>query len=577
MSTPVWTQDIIRTWNSRTHSVFVLHGNIHDLHAFSQGTVPAFVNLKTYLVGKIFANRRMTLFFDLADGLSFATQEMQGEFVEWLSSYSQATGVPDKLPSKLADVIAMIRAYTRYLEGRDDVEKDGRAGVTLVVDFADKIIPAPSNMHGDEEKRAEVALLKFAASHSQADAGIFLLAESALALSESLSQSPYVRQVAINMPDEEERAEFLASEHLRARLGGKSFEEWAGRSAEDVASRTAGLTLRRLEHLVAHTRESGGTLTLETIASGKKRLIEEFCAGLVTFKEANPKRNLDNVANHNAAKEKLRGIARLVREGKTRSLEKGILIPGRIGSGKSFLVSCFSSECGMPTLEMGNFRSQWVGETEKQLTKILITIEALGPVVVVIDEADAVLGNSRDSGSNDGGVSNRTFAKLANHIGKDEIRGREIWIAMTSRPDLLAIDMKRQGRFGLCLPLFGSQSVEETRNLFEVVAKTMGIVLGTETLQAACDAFGGRSITGSDVESMLNRALEAAELDGKETPEPAHIKDATSNFLDPLDPDLLRLQELAAVLACTDKRLLPEDYKDADRSVLRAEMERLKF
>jgi hypothetical protein len=44
------------------------------------------------------------------------------------------------------------------------------------------------------------------------------------------------------------------------------------------------------------------------------------------------------------------------------------------------------------------------------------------------------------------------------------------------------------------------------------------------------------------------------------------LEDAVNSFIDALDPDLLALQELAAVLACSDKRYLPERYVAADRS-----------
>ena len=107
-------------------------------------------------------------------------------------------------------------------------------------------------------------------------------------------------------------------------------------------------------------------------------------------------------------------------------------------------------------MEIGEFRSKWVGDTERQQMRILMTVRALGPVIVVVDEADAVFGN-RDSDGGDSGVSGRVFAAFAAHIGDSTLRGREVWVAMTSRPDLLSIDMKRQGRFGLCIPLFPAQ------------------------------------------------------------------------------------------------------------------------
>ena len=54
------------------------------------------------------------------------------------------------------------------------------------------------------------------------------------------------------------------------------------------------------------------------------------------------------------------------------------------------------------------------------------------------------------------------------------------------------------------------------------------------------------------------------------------LEEAVQSFIDPLDPDLLALQELAAVLACSDRRYLPGRYQDADRSKLLEEFARLK-
>ena len=46
------------------------------------------------------------------------------------------------------------------------------------------------------------------------------------------------------------------------------------------------------------------------------------------------------------------------------------------------------------------------------------------------------------------------------------------------------------------------------------------------------------------------------------------LEEAVNSFIDPLDPELLALQELAGVLACSDRRYLPERYRDADRAAL---------
>ena len=47
------------------------------------------------------------------------------------------------------------------------------------------------------------------------------------------------------------------------------------------------------------------------------------------------------------------------------------------------------------------------------------------------------------------------------------------------------------------------------------------------------------------------------------------LREAVDSFIDPLDENLLALQELAAVLACSDRRFLPERHAHADRAALR--------
>jgi SpoVK/Ycf46/Vps4 family AAA+-type ATPase len=197
-------------------------------------------------------------------------------------------------------------------------------------------------------------------------------------------------------------------------------------------------------------------------------------------------------------------------------------------------------------------------------------------VIVVVDEADAVFGTREADG--DSGVSGRVFAAFAAHIGDSTLRGRELWVAMTSRPDLLAIDMKRQGRFGLCIPLFPAQGPEDVLALFAVLAGVKKITLSDAIKKYIKKELGGRPLTGSDIEAILTRAKERAVLARRDdNVQLADLREAVDSFIDPLDADLLALQELAAVLACSDRRYLPERFQHADRAALMEEFARLRL
>lgn len=573
-----WALDLARRWNSESYSLFVLHGNIFDLFPVQEGTAVNYVALKIFLIKRLFAERACLLFYDVADGLTFGSGEMQKRFFEWLETYDNVENTAfhqNGPPREFTRLAPLLRRFFLHVAQEQEKWK----GVTLIIDFPEKIIPATEEANASIDERMNlVTFLKWAASPDLAtlDIGVILVTETAAELNARLLQNPYVAQVRIDLPDSEERQRFLESGWAEALASGKPFADWCDFTPSELAARTAGLNLLRVHHLLAEAVRNGFRITAEQVAASKKRLIEEYCQGLVRFKDPRTGVNLDIVATHTAAKKRLRELAWLIKNAKTDVLERGVLLPGRVGVGKSFLIDCFASECGLPVMEMGEFRSKWVGDTERQQMRILMTIRALGPVIVVVDEADAVFGTREADG--DSGVSGRVFAAFAAHIGDSTLRGRELWVAMTSRPDLLAIDMKRQGRFGLCIPLFPAQGPDDVVDLFTTVSRVKRITLTEPTLAYIRETLGSRPLTGSDVEAILIRSKERAVLAKRDQDvQREDLQEAVDSFIDPLDPNLLALQELAAVLACSDRRYLPESYLGKDRGVLLEDFARYKL
>ena len=573
-----WALELARRWNGGTYSLFVLHGNIFDLFPVQDNSHVNYVPLKTFLVSRLFPERACLLFYDISDGLTFGSSDMQKRFFEWLEIYDSVENTNYHESGPPRDLIHLAPLLRRFFL-RVAEEKEKWRGITLIIDFPEKLIPACEEANASMEERMNlVTFLKWAAAPELArlDIGVVLVTESADELSARLLQNPYVAQVRIELPDVEDRLRFLQSGWAEEIAEGKPFPDWSDFTPQELAARTSGLNLLRIRHFLAEAIRNNTRVTQELVTSSKKRLIEEYCQGLVRFKDPKPGLTLDVVATHTAAKQKLRELAWLFKNGKTDVIERGVLVPGRVGVGKSFLIDCFASECGLPVMEMGEFRSKWVGDTERQQARILMTIRALGPVIVVVDEADAVFGTREADG--DSGVSGRVFAAFAAHIGDSTLRGRELWVAMTSRPDLLSIDMKRQGRFGLCVPLFPAQGPDDVVDIFTTVARVKKIALNDAILAYIREQLGNRPLTGSDVESILTRAKERAVLAKRDNDvQRGDLEEAVNSFIDPLDPNLLELQELAAVLACSDKRYLPEHYLKADRAQVLDDFSRLRM
>jgi SpoVK/Ycf46/Vps4 family AAA+-type ATPase len=66
-----------------------------------------------------------------------------------------------------------------------------------------------------------------------------------------------------------------------------------------------------------------------------------------------------------------------------RAKMKGVLLVGVPGTGKSFIMKCAAGELGMPLSEMSaaNLYSKWLGETDKNLRKMLSTVEQIGGIL----------------------------------------------------------------------------------------------------------------------------------------------------------------------------------------------------
>ncbi|MFN8549160.1 MAG: ATP-binding protein, partial [Candidatus Eisenbacteria bacterium] len=261
------------------------------------------------------------------------------------------------------------------------------------------------------------------------------------------------------------------------------------------------------------------------------------------------------------------------RAGKSHALPMGYLIAGRIGTGKTFLVTCWAGEMGIPCVVFKNFRDKWVGSTEGKLEKIFAVLRALGQVIVFVDEADQMTGK-RDSGANDSGLSGRIYAMLAKEMSNTELRGKVIWVFATSRPDLVEVDLKRQGRLDVHIPLFPPRTKAEYHALLVSVARKLRFPIAEADLPELPE---GSEFGGHEIEAMFVRALRVFELQG----EPKRtLKEIFSGVAAEARPNAagkkLEYMDLVAVRECTDARFLPERFRSLTPEEIEGRIEGLR-
>jgi SpoVK/Ycf46/Vps4 family AAA+-type ATPase len=562
---PAWAQQLARQYVAGTLTQFILHGNTRDLVPTGDGH---YAPLREFLSDDLFAARDVVLFYDRSAGLHFADEASQRDFNRALSGYDTIFGTEyaQKMPKDPVRVFSVLENYFRLRLA------DGRR-IACVIDYAETVAPmSESGSASAEDRAALVFLLKWAndSSFAEHDFTLCLVTENLTALNQQLSASAHTAEIQIPMPDEAARKDYIDNYTERHPT---SFDEHSAVTGEQLARDTAGLGYVQLRTLLADVLENRTRLTRERLTERKKAMIEEAAHGMLEFVETD--HDLDMVAGHDAAKEHLRQAARALHRGRRDVVPMGYLVCGPVGTGKTFMITCFAGEIGIPMVKLKNFRSQWQGATESNLERILNLLEAMTPVAVMIDEADAALGNRDAQG--DSGVSQRVFAKIAEFMSDPAHRGRILFFLVTARPDLMPVDLKRQGRAEEHIALFYPSEPEGRRELLSVMTERTGVALAPD--DAPDELLSGeRTFSGADMEALLTRAKFRAASGEGENGEvtPALLQDVVSDFIPPTYPIEVEMQTLAAVLECTSQNLLPAKYRRMDRETMVRRVEELK-
>jgi transitional endoplasmic reticulum ATPase len=598
---PAWAEDLRRRYVRGEASMFVLHGNVFD--AVVQDGLRS---LPDFLTDVMLSETKDTIVaYNVATGGRFAKRAPGVETDEDLT----AAGAKDKA---LAALERLLVAGNR---------------TAVVLEYADAIAPAGDPAFQADTDRAAVVTLhrwSFLPAIEKSDNLVILITENLTDLSAKLVANPRVAVVRVPMPDLDARravarladpqlsdvdvARYAAvtaglkaiqifsilappapalesraeREKFVARLLGDGPD--AAQRAHTLAALTAALPREEVEKLVApgkgvataatDSAESVHEKADQLIAGRKREILERECFGLVEFVE--PVHGFEVVGGMEEVKSELKAVAENIRAGRVSRVPMGILFTGPMGTGKTFVAEAFAKECGLTTIKLKNFRSKWVGATEGNLEKILGVIQAIGQVVVIIDEGDRAFGGS--DGEGDGGTSSRVIARIKEFMSDTSNRGRILFLLMTNRPDKLDSDIKRAGRLDRKIPFLYSQTAAE-------VEAVLGAQLRKNSIKSSVDFSSTRAqfseklvgYSNADVEAVVLVANELAARDagaaapGVDTPgvdapgvdapvEIRHFLAALEDYFPNRDSELLEYMELLAVFEASSRRLLPPKY-----------------
>ncbi len=575
---PSWVRDLHEGIEAEASSLFILHHNIADYVPLGQAFLPLPAFLAQWL-----EQTDTVIFYNRSTGLRFPDEETQRRFREGaglkgerdqrdahledqrrraLMALGEATGVePPSLPTHPSKVIPLVGQALR--SGR---LRNGRRRAIAVLEYAESIAPAAdiSCMHEDDRTNL-VALLSFVADRAIPEqGGVLLLTVGNLADLHPTLRQPggRVEVIEVPLPDEAERLQYV--EYLLDQDGPK-----LSMSAEALARATAGLTRLHLDQLCRHAKTKGSPLTFEEIKQRKREILRQELYGMVELVE--PSFELDTIGGLAAVKEFLREVIQAIRDGDLKMVPRGITLLGPPGVGKTAVAEALAKECGFNFVKITNPREKWVGASERNYWKILQSLRALTPLVVLEDEADQSE-QSRDEVSGDSGVGNRLRQMRFEFTGDPTIQGKVLWIRITNRPDRLDPAERRSGRFSERIPLL-MPDADERVAIFGIMPKkhdfaTTAVDL-TKMAKLCEERFPGQ-ITGADIEEISLRAYRHARVRGAKAVGEEDYRWAIVDFIPSQSADVIGRQELMAVSHCSSRRFLPERYRDVGAERLRS-------
>jgi AAA+ superfamily predicted ATPase len=547
---PAWARELADLYFSGTTCVFVLHGNVHDLiYCQNDKGEPRYCTINEFLAQQIFGKWDLVVGYDLSRGLrplAGANAERLRSMVSFLTS---RWGEPAGWPREPDKVLLALDLFTE----RNLVEVEAqRKSCAMIFDYAQYIVSAgdlDSLSRGNASRLVRFLAWAQNPHIKQQNMAYVLIVDKLSELSDRLIHSPHVATIEVPLPNKEDRDRFVTHATKDQDLA-----KLTDFSQQQLVELSNGLNLTSLDVVLAQAAKSGRRLDAARYKELKKDLLERQCQGLIEFVE--PKHTLELVIGADAAVERLRQDAAAIQNGNADIAPMGYLVCGPVGTGKTWLAECFAGSIGIPCVVLKNFRSKYVGETEGNLETVLGVLRSLGPVLVIIDEADAALGNRSSSG--DSGTSSRVFSMIASQMGNTKYRGKIIWMLLTSRPDLLPIDLKRQGRAEVHIPLLYPHEPESIRKMFLAMAKKYKLKLDDSKVP---EIPKDRRLSGADIESILLTAKRAVITSGRQEVEKADLEVALAEFIPSAQGLEKELQELAAVLECTQLSFLSPDWQ----------------
>jgi len=543
MTLPAWATELRNRYLAGEASLFLIHGNVRDLHAWTVDGKTVYLDIRGFLEEFLKRTRDVVAYHNVSQGMQFGEPGHRRLFTSIVDAKRMARGESklDGLPATATGAIPVF----------EDLITEPSHSSAVIMDFFEMIAPnADVSFMVHEDKANLVSLQRWSSDPAflATDNLVILVTEHLSDISRRIVASPQLATIQLNFPDVDEREAFIQAQDLS--------DVNSDLEPAMIAKVTAGLSLLQIRALLRSAALTGDTVTFQMVSKRKKKIIEQECHGLVEF--IAPNHTFDHVGGMERVKRDLMRVANAVKAGRKNQVPMGMIFVGPMGTGKTFVAEAFATECGLTCLKLKNFRDKWVGSTEGNLEKVLELVEALGYVLLILDEADRSMSSGEGS---DGGVNSRVIARLKEFMSDTSHRGKVVILMMTNRPDKLDVDLKRPGRFDMKIPFFFPEAASERQLIFEALVRKNKMAL-TDDISYDFAVEQTEGYSGAELEAILLAANSLAADADQDVIGQEHLDQAVRDVIPSRDTRMLEYMEMLAVFESSAKRMLPERYQD---------------
>lgn len=595
-------KEMFRDYNAGNAHCFILHFNVHDfVFAPSLAAVDGFVpqRLREYL-GQLFLSRgfQVVLYYSVSGGLRYLAPDTMCPLVERAVPrevlhegrfYGQG-GPEDRVGYASESQVALSYLY-RLLTFRASGKQMPR--IAVILEYLETIAPHENMPHGPEAPFNVQLLhrLGMAWELSRRHLVVGLTTDLGHVASTLHAAESEWRAYRVDLPVEELQGRgdqpprrdrsawlhFILARGLGVRGLANPLQaegcDGAIHDVEELARQTSGFNYDHLRDLIFYAAEAREPVSVEMVQRRKRAIIVDESRDLLEVVE--PHDGFEVVAGYEYVKKRLESIRDAIRNQAkdpwaAKVVPKGILFLGPPGTGKSLMASALAKETGFNMVKLRNIRTMWVGETERNLNRVLDLLSAMHPVIVFVDEIDGAFVGRDSPDAGGGGVEQRILQRILEFMAMDENRGRVLWIAASNRPD--RVDAALMSRFDMVIPFLLPGEAARRQMFTQSFPERDGFSFQAEPAEAF-DQFieRTRGFSGRELDTLLRRAMQlTAEQRGSE-PNPSaaapsggplvlsakELLQALNEFRQARDQEAYELQTLLAIQATNFYPFLP--------------------